>query len=296
MISHMSFLKGGIYMILAKTIEIYLPTGDASKVSQARITTEAIRIVYAAKSEIENRKVDLDNIGCYILVGIDPSGDKTVYIGESENIYTRLQDHKKKKYFWDGVYTIQNLSGTFDKAHLTYLEQLMIRKALESERFKVENGNGGKYTFIPESKMNECLVYFDTIKTLLKSLGFNVFVPEIEKEQLAEEMYFYFKSKDNLWDAQGVYVDEKFIVLKGSIARAEPTKHKRASNELKFRDKLIDEGIIEDRNRVLAFVKDYGFNSPSTAADIVSLGSNSGWKVWKTKEGKALEEVYPRDL
>lgn len=281
-------------MILAKTIEIYLPTGDASKVSQARITTEAIRIVYVAKSEIENRKVDLDNIGCYILVGVDSAGDKMVYIGESENIYTRLQDHKKKKDFWDGVYTIQNLSGTFDKAHLTYLEQLMIQKAIETERFKVENGNGGKYTSIPESKMNECLVYFETIKTLVKALGFNVFVPEVEKEQLTEETYFYFKSKDNLWDAQGVYVDEKFIVLKGSIARSEPTKHKRASNELKFRDKLIDEGIIEERNGSLTFVKDYGFSSPSRAADIVSLGSSNGWIIWKSKDGKTLEDVYPR--
>ena len=37
-------------MSLAKTIEIYLLTGDASKVSQARITTEAIRIVYVART------------------------------------------------------------------------------------------------------------------------------------------------------------------------------------------------------------------------------------------------------
>lgn len=283
-------------MILAKTIEIYLPTGDASKVSQARITTEAIKIVYVAKSEIENRKVDLDNIGCYILVGVDSTGDKMVYIGESENIFTRLQDHKKKKDFWDGVYTIQNLGGTFDKAHLTYLEQLMIQKAIETDRFKVENGNGGKFTSIPESKMNECLIYFETIKTLVKALGFYVFVPEVEKEQLSEEVRFYFRSKDNLWDAQGVFIDEKFIVLKGSIARAEPTKHKKESNELKFRDKLIDEGIIHEVNGILVFVKDYAFNSPSTAADIVSLGSNSGWKVWKTKDLKTLEEVYPRDI
>lgn len=281
-------------MILAKTIEIYLPTGDATKVSQARITTEAIKIIYVTKSEIDNRKVDLDTIGCYILVGVDTSGDRMVYIGESENIYTRLQDHKKKKDFWDGVYTIQNLGGTFDKAHLTYLEQLMIQKAIETDRFKVENGNGGKFTSIPESKMNECLIYFETIKTLVKALGFYVFVPEVEKEHLSEEVRFYFKSKDSLWDAQGVFIDEKFIVLKGSIARAEPTKHKKESNELKFRDKLIDEGIIDEVNGVLVFVKDYAFTSPSTAADIVSLGSNSGWKVWKTKDGKTLEEVYPR--
>jgi len=281
-------------MILARTIEIYLPTGDASKVSQARITTDAIRIVYVAKSEIDNRKVDLDNIGCYILFGVDPSGDKMVYIGESENIYLRLQEHKKKKDFWDGVYTIQNLGGTFDKAHLTFLEQLMIKKAIEAERFKVENANGGKYTSIPESKMNECNIYFETIKTLLKSLGFYVFVPEVEKAQLSVETRFYFKSKDNLWDAQGVFIDEKFIVLKGSVVRTEPTKHRRSSSYLKYRDKLIDEGIIVSNNEILKFIKDYGFNSPSQAADIVSLGSNNGWTVWKTKDGKTLEEVYPR--
>jgi hypothetical protein len=282
-------------MIKAKTIEIYLPTGDATKVSQARITTEAIRIIYVAKSEVENRKSDLDKIGCYILTGLDSSGEKMVYIGESENVYTRLQEHKKKKDFWDGVFAIQNLSGTFDKAHLTFLEQLMIQTAVETDRFKVENGNGGKYTSIPESKANECLIYFDTIKTLIKALGFYVFVPEVEKEQLTHETRFYFKSKDSLWDAEGVYVDEKFIVLKGSIARSEPTRHKRDSNELKFRDKLIDDGVIEDHNGSLVFVKDYGFSSPSRAADIVSLGSNSGWLVWKTKDGRTLEDIYPRE-
>lgn len=281
-------------MILAKTIEIYLPTGDATKVSQARITTEAIRIIYVTKSEVENRKSDLDDIGCYILTGLDNDGEKMVYIGESENVYIRLQDHKKRKEFWDGVYAIQNLSGTFDKAHLTFLEQLMIQTAIDTDRFRVENGNGGKRTAIPESKTNECLVYFETIKTLVKALGFYVFVPEIEEDQLVQKPRFYFISKENLWDAEGVYVDEKFIVLKGSIARTEPTRHKRESNELKFRDKLIDDGIIEEQNGTLVFVKDYGFSSPSRAADIVSLGSNNGWLVWKTQDGRTLEDVYPR--
>lgn len=280
--------------ILAKTIEIYLPTGDASRISHARITTEAIRIVFVDKSEIENHKKELDRIGCYILVGVDSSGNKMVYIGETENIFTRLQDHKSKKAFWTSAYTIQNLGGIFDKAHLTYLEQLMIETAKNVNRFQVENANGGKATSIPESKQNECLVYFETIKTLLKALGFNVFVPEVEQSELQDNPRFFFQHKDGLWDAQGVYVDEKFVVLKGSVSRSEPTKHKANSNELKFRDRLIDEGIININGDKMVFVKDYTFNSPSTAADIISLGSNSGWVVWKTKEGKTLGDIYPR--
>ncbi|MBU1020928.1 MAG: GIY-YIG nuclease family protein [Firmicutes bacterium] len=280
--------------VIAKTIEIYLPTGDASKVSHARITTEAIRIVYVQKSELENQKKELDRMGCYILLGKDKDGNQSVYIGETESLFTRLSQHKKEKDFWDSTYTIQNLGGTFDKAHLTFLEQLMIEKAKEVDRYVVHNGNGGKNTTIPESKMNECLVYFDTIQTLIKALGFSLFVPEVEKEELDEHPRFYFQNKEDLWNAEGVYIDEKFIVLKGSVSRNNPTKHKMDSNELKFRDKLIDEGVIKDINRVLVFVKDYAFNSPSTAADIVSLGSNSGWKVWKTKDSRTLEEVYSR--
>lgn len=280
--------------IKAKTIEIYLPTGDPNKVSHARITTEAIRIVFLQKSEIDNQRKELERMGCYILVGKDKDGNNSVYIGETESLYTRLVQHKKEKDFWESAYTIQNLGGTFDKAHLTFLEQLMIEKAKEVDRFVVHNGNGGKSTTIPESKMNECFIYFETIQTLIKSLGFSVFVPEVEKEELEEHPRFYFQNKEKLWNAEGVYIDEKFIVLKGSVARMNPTKHKQDSNELKFRDKLIDEGVIKDVNGVLFFVKDYAFNSPSTAADIVSLGSNSGWVVWKTKDLRPLQEVYPR--
>jgi hypothetical protein len=278
--------------IIAKTIEIYLPTGDASKVSHARITTEAIRIVFIQKSEIENQKDDLECIGCYILVGKDKNGIDSVYIGETESLYKRLIQQKLERDFWNSAYTIQNLGGTFDKAHLTFLEQLMIDKAKEVDRYVVHNSNSGKNTIIPESKKNECLIYFATIQALIKTLGFNVFVPEVDKEEINEHPKFYFQQKDNLWNAKGVYVDEKFIVLKGSVSRKEPTKHKAISNELKFRDKLISEGIIKDINGILLFVKDYAFNSPSTAADVVSLGSNNGWIVWKTQEGKTLDKLF----
>jgi len=281
--------------ILAKTIEIYLPTGDATKVSHARITTEAIRVVFLEKSELEHQKRDLQIMGCYILVGVDKNGNDSVYIGETESLYDRLLEHKKKKDFWNKVYTLQNLGGTFDKAHLTYLEKLMIGYAKEVSRFTVHNSNSGKTTTIPESKKNECLVYFETIKTLLKALGFTVFVPEVDKRDIKGKMKFFFKHNDGLWDAEGVYVDEKFIVLKGSITRKEPTKHKQNSNELKFRDKLIDDGVIQEIDGVLKFVKDYAFSSPSYASDIVSLGSNSGWIVWKNKNGKELKEVFKRD-
>ena len=280
-------------MVKAKTIEIYLPTGDASEISETKITTEAIKVVYLDKAQLEAQKNRLNNMGCYVLVGKAEDGSDSVYIGETEDLHSRLTEHKKKKAFWSSVYTVQNSGGTFDKAHLTYLEKLMIEKANDVDRYVANNGNTGKITKIPEAKRNECLLYFETIKTLFKTLGFNLFVPEVEKEELDERQVFYFKDKkEGQWNASGVYINEKFTVLKGSISRREPTAHKVGSSEVKFRDRLIKEGIIKEKNNQLLFEKDYTFNSPSTAADIVSLRSNNGWKVWKTEQNESLDEIY----
>jgi hypothetical protein len=92
--------------VIAKTIEIYLPTGDPNKVSHARITTEAIRVVFLQKSEIDNQRKELERMGCYILVGKDKDGNNSVYIGETESLYLRLNQHKKEKDFWESAYTI----------------------------------------------------------------------------------------------------------------------------------------------------------------------------------------------
>ena len=280
-------------MVKAKTIEIYLPTGDASEISETKITTEAIKVVYLDKAQLEAQKNRLNNMGCYVLVGKAEDGSDSVYIGETEDLHSRLTEHKKKKAFWSSVYTVQNSGGTFDKAHLTYLEKLMIEKANEANRYVANNANTGKITQIPEAKRNECLLYFETIKTLFKTLGFNLLVPEVEKEEFDERQVFYFKDKkEGQWNASGVYINEKFTVLKGSISRKKPLARKVGSSQVKFRDRLIKEGIINEKNNQLVFEKDYTFNSPSTAAAIVSLRSNNGWKVWKTEQNESLDEIY----
>ena len=60
-------------------------------------------------------------------------------------------------------------------------------------------------------------------------------------------------------------------------------------------DKLIANGYLEKVNDDLfVFIKDYVFNSPSAASDIILGNSTSGWKKWKTESGKTLEEVYKK--
>jgi adenine-specific DNA-methyltransferase len=75
--------------------------------------------------------------------------------------------------------------------------------------------------------------------------------------------------------------NEGFIIYKDSTATSilSGAVHDRNTKTI---DKLIKNGYIEKQeNDLLKFVKEYVFNSPSAASDIVLGNSTSGWKKWK---------------
>ena len=275
-----------------KSILVYLPSGDSNKFSKAQVTNDVIDVTFLNKSEIDNQKKDLEKIGCYILIGKDKSGRNAAYIGKAENIFKRINDHRKDtdKDFWESVYVITNTRNNFDNAYVSYLEQLMIKSALEAQKFDLKNSNNGNKTNLPENKIEECIQFFDTANILLKTLGLSIFVPEISKIELKQELKFYFKSNKGLWNAEGVYHNDKFIVLKGSKTRKEKISHKSESNEIKFIGKLLADGYLVENSKNYEFIKDFSFNSPSMAADVISLTSRNGWTSWKTKNGVTLDE------
>jgi predicted GIY-YIG superfamily endonuclease len=276
----------------AKSILVYLPNGDANKFSKAHVTNDVIDVIFLNKSEIDNQRKELEKIGCYLLIGKDNAGRNAAYIGKAENIFKRLNDHRKdsNKDFWESVYAITNTRNDFDNAYISYLEQLMIKSATEAQKFDLKNSNNGNKTNIPENKIEECKQFFDTANILLKTLGLSIFVPEISKTELKQELKYYFKSNKDLWNAVGVYHNDKFIVLKDSKTRKEQISQKSESNELKFIKKLLADGYLVENSNNYIFIKDFSFNSPSMAADVVSLTSRNGWLVWKTENGVTLDE------
>ena len=73
-----------------------------------------------------------------------------------------------------------------------------------------------------------------------------------------------------------------FVVLKGSVLSPEKsTSYLSVSLRTKRQGK---EGT--------SLSEDVIFNTPSGAADFLTGRSNNGWTVWKTKDGKTLDELY----
>ena len=58
-----------------------------------------------------------------------------------------------------------------------------------------------------------------------------------------------------------------------------------------LRKRLLEEGVLKAENGVYVFQQDYIFNSPSAAAATILGRSSNGWRSWKDKDGKTLDEL-----
>jgi hypothetical protein len=58
-----------------------------------------------------------------------------------------------------------------------------------------------------------------------------------------------------------------------------------------MRTRLIEDEILKEEDGLLVFQIDHIFNSPSAAAGTILARRANGWKEWKDKDGKTLDEL-----
>src|SRR3989344_5958470 len=189
------------------------------------------------------------------------------------------------------VYFLIGKENNLTKAHVRYLESRCLALATQAKRFDLENGTEASLPSLSEADIAEMEEFLGNLKLLLSALGYPILQEVISKEQknIADPL-FTCKGKDAL--ATGRMTNDGFVVYKDSTATADISRAVIERNQ-RVIEKLLLNKYLEKRNDDLyVFVKDYVFNSPSAASDIILGNSTSGWKKWKTESGKTLEEIY----
>lgn len=275
----------------AKTIQIYLPTGEPRGIRIAEITTRIVKAVLIPRSDLPQGKLrkELDLPGIYFLFGEDEDGAKPiVYIGQTEDARKRLDSHNKTKTFWKTAIFCVSKTQNFTQAHIRYLEWYCMQRAKEVARYTLDNGQvPDNATYVPEPMEAELLDVFETISTLVSTLGYPVFEPVAK--QSSASITFYCRGGGS--DGKGELVEDGFVVHEGSKARMEVVTS-AMSSVTPQREKLLAAGVIEERNGEYVFTQDYLFTSPSTAAAVVLGRTANGWVEWKDKTGATLSEVH----
>jgi uncharacterized protein DUF4357 len=272
-----------------KTIQVFLTDGTPRGIKIAEITSNIEQAIFIPRNKINeaSSRKELAQPSVYFLFGeADDSSKPLAYIGQSRNSLNRIKSHDQKKDFWNYAVLIVSKTRSFTQTHIEFLEQLAISKAEEANRYTLENGVSPRQFEVPETLEADLLDNFDTIKILLSTLSFPLFEP---LKTITTNKHLLF-CKGRTAYANGEYQEDGFVVFKGSKANTKltPTAGPSVRNRI---ERLISNGILTEENGVYIFQDDFLFSSPSAAASTVLARNANGWKEWKNKEGKTLDEL-----
>lgn len=271
----------------AATIKLFLVHGSPNGLRTAELSNWSGKAIAAPRTEISDllKRGELTSPGFYLLTGVDPdSGDRAIYIGEAENVSTRLKGHASKD-FWNSVTVFVSKDDNLTKAHIRYLEGVLIEKAVTNNSSIVMNSasSGAK---LPESDAAEMDVFLQKCLQLFPVLGISDFNQKVDATSESQDL-LYCKIKG--FTATGKRTTNGFTVFAGSQAVLE--HRPSAINTRKNREKLIEKGLLEIKGDHLIFTRDIEFGSPSTAGSVVRGGTTNGLTSWKNNKGRQLKEI-----
>ncbi len=285
-----------------RTVRIYLADGSPTGIRHAEVvnwTGQAIVCPRARIGELSNW-TESQRRGLYILIGEDPeTSHPMAYVGEAENVLTRLKQHATKKDFWEQVVFFTSKDDNLTKAHVKYLESRMVELALAAKRIKLENGASPTMSGLPRPDRDAMEEFLEPARILLGSLGFN-FLEPVRKHKIVpvsvsdngplSDVTLYLKLEKRGIFAEGTVTDEGFVVANGSIGEKNP-KDSFGATYAKRRLELIEQGVLAEAGEHLKFTQDVLFSSPSAAAAVVCAGSRNGRQCWKDIHGTTLAEL-----
>jgi hypothetical protein len=276
-----------------KTVQIFLPDGNARSVRIAEITSRTVQAVQIPRKKIEaaEGREEVTRVGVYFLFGDvgDDASKPPAYIGEAENCLQRIRSHHERKDFWTTAVTITSKTRSFTKAHARRLEYDCIRTARDAQRFRLHNTQTPTEPHIPEAMLAELRDNFGTIQTLLSMLGFPILDP-LPSEEESTRQHTKLYCRGNGAEATGEYTEDGLVVFEGSTARVDTTSSVPDTVKRR-RQNLRADGVLEQEEDHLVFRENHPFNSPSAASGVVLGRSSNGWREWRDAEGRTLDDL-----
>jgi hypothetical protein len=275
-----------------KTIQIFLVSGDPHGIRSAEITTRIVQVLEVPRSLLGDflEMPESKQVAVYCLVSQPgEGGEPKVYIGQTGDLRTRLTSHNKTKDFWERALVLISRTNSLTQTHALFLEWYWLQEVRRAARYADENGNSGSKPHTPAPLEADCLEIFDTGRTLLTTLGFPVFDPVRTAGGSAKSDDFFHLTVPGT-DGRGLYTPEGFVVLKGSRGKRANVPTFSESNQ-RFRQKLLEAGVMRADGDAVVFEKDHLFGSPSMAAMALLGRTSNGWMEWKAQSGLTLHKL-----
>lgn len=161
------------------TIRIFVPDGDPEGVRLIdRMNWTGLGLVFPRAKWLEVRqRPELQRTGIYILVGYSNQDDDlpTLYIGQADGVRGRIESHYTGKDFWDWGAVFVSNSGGLNRAHVTWLEHALVKRANEAKRCHLDNGNSPQEPALSEAEKADTRAFLKEILQILPLVGLRAF-------------------------------------------------------------------------------------------------------------------------
>lgn len=158
------------------TIRIFVPTGDPEGLRIIdRMNWTGLGVAFPREEwmNIRNRN-EFSKTGVYVLVGYPTDDDlPTLYIGQGEEVRSRIENHFINKEFWSWAiaFVSTSASGGLNRAHSTWLEHRLIDLATKADRSYLDNGNAPQEPSLSEAEKADTSAFLKEILQILPLVG-----------------------------------------------------------------------------------------------------------------------------
>lgn len=287
-----------------RSVKLFLADGSNSGIVTAEIGNWSGHILSAPRTRLEDAilRNEVTRTGVYILYAQSThEANAMVYVGEADEVKTRLISHDKEKDFWERFVVITSKDANLTKAHVRYLEARILDIIHEVKAVNVVNKTNPSFDNLPEADISDMESFLDEIKLALPVLGFD-FLKVIKvrdrntsstgidetRNLFDDDAVFLLKNAKAGIDARATEQRGEFIVLEGSKGSLKEKSSFLGKPNKSFRDDLLESGRIEkidEKNFV--FKQDVAFSSPSAASVCLFGTSRNGRTDW-TEEQNGL--------
>ena len=273
-------------MARSKRLEVIFHNGEPEGIRIYMRNLSTIKAFVVPRIYLNEAKklTDIDNPGVYFLINDEAGSLSKIYIGQTQNGIARLDQHNAKKDFWNKAILFLADSEHFTLNILSGLEKFAIQKAIDANRYDMDNKAVPKYK-ITEYDMPLIEEIYEEIEFIMGVLGYRMNDTSDQTLQAA------FTTSRRGIVAMGSYTGDQFDLLAGSEIDMSKPVH-IASYNSKRQEYLKDKTIVQKDDGKYYLTKVLSFKSPSGASDFVLGGSTNGWVEWKDKTGKTLDELF----
>ena len=180
------------------TIRLFVPDGNPNsfkiidKMNWTGVGLEISRDTW----EVHKNRNEFSQAGIYILIGQDEESDLPVlYIGQGDGVKGRIESHYKNKMFWDKVLVFVSSNGGLNRAHITWLEWALIKRATEIGRCKLDNNATPNEPVLTEYEkadtkefLNEILSVFPLVDVKVFDKAKKIEVQSVKSTKRAKEI------------------------------------------------------------------------------------------------------------